>query len=143
MKRRTILGLGIASAMAALFTWPVLTTTDEEVIAMVIRRRLDYLKLDTEGVAQFARDIVNKNTISPARLKMLAAITPLYMKFRLSDGENKMANLLRHGEDRIVGSYLIASDFFINGADETQEVRYLGLLNSRRPCTNPFARLNS
>ena len=139
MNRRILLLGGLAGA-TALGAWPLVSSTDEDIIEMVVRKRLDYLKLDPEGVHRFARDMAAIRSVSRARLKMLAGIKPIYTHFHLSDNNNSLSDLLRHGEDRIVGSYLISSDFFLSGADESRVVNYLGLLDPSRPCGNPFAR---
>jgi hypothetical protein len=107
---------------------------------MVLRRRLDYLTLDEQGVRRFARDILAKGGLSGAKIHLLTAMRTAYARFPLSSGSNSLAYSLRHGEDRIVSTYLISSDFFINGSDATRVIHYLGVLDSRRACANPFAR---
>jgi hypothetical protein len=139
MNRRTLL-FGSLAGVTALVAWPVVSSSDEDIIEMVVRKRLDYLKLEPEGVRRFARDMVALHTVSRARLKILAGIKPIYTRFDLSAGDNWLSNLLRHGEDKIAASYLICSDFFTNNADETRQVQYAGLLDPLRACSNPFAR---
>jgi hypothetical protein len=139
MKRRVFILSGLAAA-GAVVAWQAIDTSDEDAIAMVLRRRLDYLKLDPDGVRRFARDLAAKHVISRAKIHVLSGIKPLYMHYRLSSGSNTLAYQLRHGEDRIVASYLIGSDFFIKGSDETRVVQYLALMDSRHACGNPFAR---
>jgi hypothetical protein len=139
MNRRALLLSGFVGT-AALVAWPAMTTTDEYVIEMVVRKRLDYLKLDAEGVRRFARDTVALHSVSHVRLKALATLKPIYERFYLSAGTNSLANLLRHGEERIVGSYLISSDFFVNDSDESRIVQYQSMLDPMRACGNPFAR---
>lgn len=139
MKRRVFILSGAAAA-AAVIAWQAVAASDEDTIAMVVRRRLDYLKLDPDGLRRFARDIAAQHVISSAKVHLLSGIAPLYTRYELSSGNNSLAYLLRHGEDRIVASYLISSDFFIKGADESRVVQYLGMLDSRRACGNPFAR---
>jgi hypothetical protein len=107
---------------------------------MVVHRRLDYLKLDPDGVRRFARDLITKHVISRSKIRVLSGIAPLYTRYELSSGSNSLAYLLRHGEDRIVSSYLISSDFFIKGSDDTRVVHYVGFIDSHRACGNPFAR---
>lgn len=141
MKRRTFFA-GAAAAICGAGGWAVLTAKDEHVIEMVVKHRLSYLKLDPEGVRQFAADLAEKKIVSRRRMQMLRLIQPMYQSFELSAGENALAYRLRHGEERIVSAYLLSTDFFINNADESREVRYLGLWSNRRsPCGNPFARL--
>jgi hypothetical protein len=139
MKRRTFVlaAVGTLSGLA----WLSYGMTPEEAIVMVIRKRLNYLKLESEGLKKFAQDTIAKHALSSGRIHLLAAIRPVYERTELSSGTNYLAYLLRHGEDRIVSSYLISTDFFVNGADDTRTVQYLGLIDSRRACGNPFARL--
>jgi len=138
MKRRIFLLSGLA-ALSGAGAYLALAMHPEDTIAMVLRKRLDYLQLEPEGVARFARDLLAKHVLSNARTRVLSAARSVYSRFSLSSGTNSLAYLLRHGEDRIVASYLISSDFFVQGADETRVVQYLGLLDSRRACANPFA----
>jgi hypothetical protein len=107
---------------------------------MVVRRRLDYLRLEPQGVRRFAQDMAGRHVISSARMHLLSGFKSVYRRYPLSSGHNSMAYKLRHGEDRVVGAYLISSDFFINGADESRLVNYLGMLDPRTACGNPFAR---
>jgi hypothetical protein len=79
-----------------------------------------------------------KHVISNGRLRFLDVIKPLYMHVSMSPG-SRIGNALRHGEERIVTNYLLSSDFFINGADESRVVRYLGYYDPIRACGNPFA----
>jgi hypothetical protein len=130
-------GLGALSAGAG---WLYFGSSPTDAITMVLRKRLDYLTLDADGVRRFARDLLERNGISSAKIHLLSVMRPVYAGNSLSSGHNDLAYLLRHGEDRIVGSFLISSDFFINGADETRIVKYLGLLDAQRACANPFAR---
>lgn len=113
---------------------------EEQTIEMVLRRRLDYLDLDPAGVRQFAHDMAQLHVLSRQRLRMLSFMSPVYERLKLSDGGNSLAQLLRHGEDRLVSTYLLGSDFFVNGADTARPVKYLGLLDARHACGNPFAR---
>jgi hypothetical protein len=142
MKRRTFfLGAAAAAAVTAASGAAMMLGKDEDTIAMVLHARLPYLTLDPEGVRKFSADLAGLHVVSGARMKLLRLIRPIYQRFELSAGENALAYKLRHGEERIVSLYLLASDFFINGADESRTVRYLGLLDSTRACGNPFARL--
>jgi hypothetical protein len=72
---------------------------------------------------------------------MIGGMRPIYTRYALSSADNALSHMLRHGEDRIVASYLISSDFFTSGADVTRVVHCEGLLNPGRACGNPFARL--
>jgi hypothetical protein len=140
MKRRTFVLSGLAAAAAAFAAWEFARAGNESAIEMVVRKRLDYLTLDPDGVRRFAHDIAALHVISRLRTGLLLGIGPIYTRFSLSSGNNAAAHTLRHGEDRIVSCYLISSDFFINGADESRVVKYLGMLDPLHACGNPFAR---
>jgi len=118
--------------------WRYFGSSDEEAFVTVVRRRLDYLKLDLDGVNAFARDMAARHLISNGRLRFLNVVTPLYMHATLST-KSRFGSALRHGEERIVTNYLLSSDFLINGADESRVVRYLGYYDPMRACGNPFA----
>lgn len=140
MKRRTLLLSGLAAVFGLAAGRLLLGPREEQAIAMVVLRRLDYLHLDPDGVQQFARDMARLHVISRSRLRALAFISPVYTHFALSEGQSALAGVLRHGEDRLVSTFLISSDFFAQGADTARTVKYLGLLDPRHACGNPFAR---
>jgi hypothetical protein len=139
VKRRTFVfaGLGVATTLAG---WQTYRLRDEDLISRIVFGRLDYLRLDEGGVRQFSRDLTKLDVVSESTMRILSGVWPLYSRFALSNGNHGVAHRLRHGEDRIAGAFLISSDFFINGSDEARLVRYLGMLDPRRACGNPFAR---
>lgn len=114
-------------------------STDQSAIVKVLYKRLPYLQLEDAGVRRFARDIAQVHAVSSARLHLLGAAGPLYTDTALA-AHNGFNDALHHGEDRITAQYLLSSDFFRNGADESRTVRYLGYYDARVPCNNPFAR---
>ncbi len=86
---------------------------DPERLAAEVRRHFHYLEIDEASLARFARDYLRH--FSPPNL----AGTDLY------------------------SHYLISSDFFQNGADESKTVRYVAIYNPYlSACRNPFARLD-
>jgi hypothetical protein len=139
MRRRTFLLSG-AAVISALAAWQYFGANVVDVIQMIVRKRLDYLALDPEGLERFAHDMAALHINSKARLQTVSFLRPAYVRFPLSSGHNRFAYLLRHGEDRIVSTYLISSDFFVNGMNESRVVSYLGLPDPLRACGNPFAR---
>ncbi len=111
-------------------------------IIMVLRKRLWFLQLDEEGVQQFATDLAALGVVSEPKLKMIQATAPLYRRIDFT-GRHSVAMTLRHGEERIVSTYLMASDFFLNGADESKVVRYVRLYQPAKnldACSAPFSR---
>jgi len=114
-------------------------SNQEEAVLLVLHKRLDYLQLDPQGARAFAADLVSRRLLSPVRLKLIGAVAPLYMRMGLN-GHDVLQETIRHGEERVVSSFLLSSDFFVNGADTTRIVRYLGFYDPLKACSNPFAR---
>jgi hypothetical protein len=57
-------------------------------------------------------------------------------------GDGFIDTAIRHGEERVTTLFLLSSDFFVNGADISRPVSYVGYYDPARACGNPFARLN-
>jgi hypothetical protein len=132
----------IAAAGAGLLGvggWRFLRSHDEEAILMVLRKRLGYLHLDEAGMRAFASDLASRKLVSSGKLRLMVTLGPLYRRLALNE-RNSITAAIRHGEERIVTNYLLSSDFFINGVDETRTVRYLGFYDPLHACSNPFAR---
>jgi hypothetical protein len=138
MKRRQFFGLA-SGALAALAIWR-LSKRDHEAIALMLYTRLHYLKLDAEGVQRFARDFALRNDLASTRLHLINALGPAYRILTNSPAASHIFAAVHHGEERIITNYLIGSDFFINGADVTRVVHFLGLMDPLQACGNPFAR---
>jgi|ERR1700728_2624719 hypothetical protein len=138
MKRRYFLLSGFVAA-CGLIGWRFAQSSAEAAIVKVVHKKLGYLKLDADGVQRFARDLAAARDISSSRLRIIDAAGPLYTATRLS-AETKLNNGIRHGEDKVVTTFLLSSDLFKNGADQTRTVHYLGLYDPMIACGNPFAR---
>jgi hypothetical protein len=141
VKRRTFVISGAAVIVAG-GALRIALSDKESAVAKILHKRLPYLSLDSAGVAQFAKDAVAHDVIAGTKLRFLDGIGPLYTRFDRSPGKKQNGDI-RRGEERLVGEYLLSSDFFRNGADETRVVRYLGFYDGSKDisaCSNPFAR---
>jgi hypothetical protein len=138
MKRRYFLLSGLG-ALCGIVGWRFLQSSDESAVIKVLHKRLNYLRLDDAGVRRFARDLMANRFLSSARLRTIDAAGLLYTGLALN-AHNKLDDGIRHGEDRLVTQYLISSDFFANGADETSIVHYVGYFDPTVGCNSPFAR---
>lgn len=138
MNRRKLIIGSIAGAVAVLGARLGLASP-EDAVTRVLHKRLDYLKLDEQGVHRFATDVLQREVISRFRLMVIDFVGPLYTDTNVSP-DGKFGSALRHGEDRVVTQFLISSDFFINGADTQRVVKYLGWFDPLAACSNPFAR---
>lgn len=120
----------------------VASTTQQDAVIAVLRKRLDYLCIDEPGARRFADDLVAHATVSGVRLRVLAALAPLYLRVPLT-GNQDWKQLIRHGEEHITTAFLLSSDFFRNSRQESLPVRYLGFYDPwHNPvaCGSPFAR---
>jgi hypothetical protein len=133
-RRQALLVLGGVATLVGLGA----RLPEESGVTAILRKRLNYLELDPAGVREFARDYVARQLMSPGKLRVLAAVGPLYT--RLSRGWSELLTAdIEHGEERIVTTYLLSSDFFagVDHADRT--VRYLGFFDPLGGGGNPFA----
>jgi hypothetical protein len=145
MISRRQLFVAAASGVAGLAGLRYLTSNEEDGIVAVLRKRLDYLVLDEPGVRAFAADLAAHNNVRGSKLRLIDATEPVYSRLPTPANapSSTLAHKLEHGEARIVSLYLLSSDFFANGADETRPVRYVSYydpMDRVRPCGNPFAR---
>lgn len=141
-RRRLLLGVAAGTAgIAGAGIWRYFGASDAEVIAVILRKRLDYLRLDPIGVAAFARELSARDIVGDRPLHLVGMLEPLYVRVPFP-GDNPLSDRIRHGEERIVTMFLLSSDFFRNGADETRMVHYLSFYDPlRQPCATPFSRL--
>ena len=141
-RRRLLLGgIGVVG-VAGLSAWGLGRIGLKAEVVAILRRRLDFLKLDEQGVQTFATDqvdaIFNKRIPTWNRLRYhFGANLPSYQRYHRSD--DTRSRRLRF-EDAVVQLYLLSSSFFVEGSDESRTVRYLGYFDPTHPCQNPFAR---
>jgi hypothetical protein len=131
MKRRRFLLLigvgagGIAIPASAYF----LSSTVKEYAVLLIKREFHYLKLEEGSVEKYVNDYFqypSNNLMEKLKWKAM-----YYLNIR-PDKANSYFELLKY--------YLLSSDFFINKADETKIVKYLGLYSPyKSPVPNPFS----
>ena len=140
--RRQFLVAGVAG-FTGLVTWRFVRSNDENAIIMVLKERLDYLLLEEKGLHDFARDLAAQKILSSNKLRLLNVAGPLYTQLAITTYKNPLSRAVWQREERIVSMYLMSSDFFLSGADETRLVRYTGFydpIRDPRPCSNPFSR---
>jgi hypothetical protein len=139
-RRNVILGsLGVL----AIGLWGLSRGALEAEIARILRRRLAYLRLDEPGLHAFAREqtalIFNKRLPkwNHIEFRFLTEVSPHFKRYyRSSDRRSRIARI----EDNLVSWYMLSSDFFIRGCDDSRIVRYVAYFDPLRPCSNPFAR---
>ena len=142
-RRRLIMGGLGAVGVAGLGAWGLGRLGFQVEIASILRRRLGFLKLDEGGIRAFAKDqtraIFGKKIPNWNRLRyhLTASGASSFKRFyRSADTRSRFARF----EDTLVSTYLLSSDFFWNGSDESRKVNYVAYYDPLRPCNNPFAR---
>ena len=141
-RRRLLLGgLGVAG-VAGLGMWAFGRQALEAEIVSVLRRRLGYLQLDVGGLRAFATDqaqkiVAKRVSMNRLRYHLASNFDSGYKRFlRSTDTRSR----IERSEDILVTTYLLSTDFFVHGADESRTVQYLGYYDPMRACGNPFAR---
>jgi hypothetical protein len=143
MSRRQLLlgGLGTA-ALAALGLGTFGRGAIEAEIAAHVRRRLSFLTLDDTGLRRFAADqvavlLAKRPTVNRLKYHFLSHIAPSFTRYLRS---TETRSRLEQTIDAFASTYLMSSDFFQNGADESETVHYVSFYDPLLACGNPFAR---
>jgi len=140
-RRRFLLGGGAAAASAIFlysggwWFFKVRNQDSTDFIAAILHKKLSWLQLEEDGVQMFAKDFGYQEITSWAGMA-----GPLYRYFDFFELTPR-AEYIDSLEDRVVLEYLLSTDFFLNDADESRPVRYLGYYDPYRPdFRNPLAR---
>jgi hypothetical protein len=111
------------------------------IIAAALRRNLGDLIVSPEDVRLFAADhaqrISRKERLA---LSLFAPLAPLYVRIEKL-ARTVASERLRRFEELVVTKFLLGTDLFASGADESRPLRYTGYPDPYlRPCGNPIAR---
>ncbi len=141
-RRRFLLGGLAVAAVAGLGAIGLGPAAAASHIATVVRRKLPFLKLDEEGLHAFAKDQVSallakRPTWNRLKYHYLSMFAKQFTRYNRS---NDTRTRVQRMEDNFVSTYLLSSDFFINGADESRVIKYMGFYDPLHPCGNPFWR---
>jgi hypothetical protein len=111
------------------------------IVIAILRRRLGYLQLETGSMQRFAEQYVvykGEHAAQLARLSIVALPMTYVTLYRFLP----MGHPLRRLEDNVVSNFLLSTDFFLHGGDESREVKYLSFYDPlAAPCRNPFVHL--
>ena len=110
-------------------------------IFAVFEKRLPYLKWDKAQVMIFIKDFINypRNKELLKKIQRLSFFYPLYAHTHLLE-KTSLASKLHSFEEQIVTKFLLSTNFFHEGADESKPVTYLSYYDPyKMPCQNPFA----
>ena len=149
MKRRTFLLSFVGLFATATGIWSVKSgylSNDERIkktIFTVFEKHLSYLKWDKTEVMTFIQDFIdhidNKGYIEN-KLNKFSLLYPIYNYTNLLD-KTPVASKVRSFEEKIITNFLLSSNFFREGADETKPVKYLFYYDPyKAPCQNSLAK---
>lgn len=139
-RRQLLIGGGVAVAASAAGLGALYgAARGEDTIEAVLRRRLGPLKYQDADLRRFSQEYVIFRSSHRQQLRLLATLAGLYRvatPYPLLSMGSSLARL----ENNIVSNFLLATDFFDNGADLSRPLRYTGLHDPYlRPCRRIFA----
>ena len=108
------------------------------VVEAILKRRVGYLNVDPKSFEHFAGEYVHYKRKHMAQLARLSAIALPFTYVTLYRWL-PMGHPLRRLEDNVVTKYLLSTDFFVHGADESRRIEYLSFYEPHKaPCRNPL-----
>ncbi len=143
MQRRVFLLLALGAAVLGAGAWLFGRARRRPVdtIVAILREKLADLNVDEHDLRRHAEAYVK--TLSSTERALLVGLTGL----ALPSGRSLLGRYrpppspLRELEDGIVGSFLLSTDFFLDGA--VRPPRFVQLYDPyAMPCRNPFARFD-
>lgn len=130
--RRRLLLAATGAAVTGLVGSTYFGTDYHEVLVSTIRTKLSYLKLEDGAPEAFARDF--DADYGPFHVSLLQKLLG-QQGVKTQVGAEDFDNI-------VVSRFLLSTDFFRNGSDESKPVRYLAYFDPYTgACGNPFADL--
>lgn len=139
--RRTLLFFGGAAGLLAVFGgYKFLRGDPKEIIVAILQRRVGYLRVDPKTFDAFAEQYVKNQRQYERQLGHLSAVA-WPMRYFTPYEWFKQGTPIRRLEDNVVSNYLLSTDFFQNGADESRQVEYVAYYDPGiAACRHPWAR---
>lgn len=133
---KTALISSIALATAGVITWRNNKETD--IIVAILKNKLGKLKIKNDDLLVFANEYVESKQRYKKQFTYLSLLSSIFIVIT-PYALLPMNHPLKRMEDNIVSNFLLSTDFFQQGANSNNEVRYLGFYDPyQRPCTNFF-----
>lgn len=112
----------------------------EDLIVRILRRQLYYLDVDEADLRAYAGDLTARTSLmTSSSTRAFSLVNPVYSIAPESvlDADARIGVI----EDEIVTGFLLSSDFFMNGEDESRPVTYIAYYEPGLvPCFNPLLR---
>jgi hypothetical protein len=136
--RRRLIGTAIAAAVG-LTGWCAYENNYSNLIVSILTTKLEFLNLDEVDLNTFAHEFAADAGTFGSKGHLLALTYPVLRRadfMRMGKADTEIAEF----EYRVVSKFLLSTDYFKNGADETRPVRYVAYNSPYRfACGNPFA----
>ena len=141
LRRRRFLLLGAGSAVVIVTGYGVARWyrgDPASVIVAILERRVGYLKVDHTSFERFAVDYLESRKAYKSELALMALFSLPY-RYVTPYAFLKQGHSLRRLESNVVSRYLLSTDFFEHGADESRPVAYVEFHDPYSiACRNPF-----
>ena len=141
LRRRRFLLLGAGSVVVVAGGYGVARWyrgDPASVIIAILERRLGYLQVDRGSFQRFAVDYLETRKEYRRELQLMALFSLPY-RYVTPYPFLKQGHSLRRLESNVVSRYLLSTDFFEHGADESRTVRYVEFHDPYSvACRNPF-----
>lgn len=141
MNRRRFIRISILSIIGAAAATVIAFYNFDSFVLRMLKKDLKTLNVEEQDLKRFITDANNnhywkKNAIDSKKRAFLFVFyfipnigLPYQFKFAQIKG-------------RIVGTFLLSTDFFMNKMDESKKLKYVGFYDPYlRPCQNPFSNL--
>lgn len=111
-----------------------------DLVVSIVRDRLSYLDLSQVDLDAFADDFIADRGAYGIRGRLFAWAYPVIENAGFL---NPMPERTDTFEYRVVSRFLLSTDFFWHGSDETRAIQYVAYDNPYvRLCANPFAQFD-
>jgi hypothetical protein len=139
--RRTFVALGATTGLLGLYAMFKGRCGDAtEVVVAILKRRVGYMRVESESFHVFAKDYVVFRKEYEQDLKKLS-VASLPLRFMSPYAWLDQGHAFRRLEDNVVSKFLLSTDFLQNGGNDRTLVKYLSFYDPQRAvCRNPLAR---
>jgi hypothetical protein len=140
--RRTILLGSLAGLFGARLLYKWYWGDPTQVIEAILTRRVGHLRVEAKAFSTFAAAYLKSRAEHEDRLRHLSTAS-LALQFFTPYTWLGSRHPLRRLENNVVSMFLLSTDFFQNGADETRAVSYVAFYDPTAAiCRNPFVNQN-
>lgn len=142
MKRKTFIGLAAVVAAGAAAGGYIFFENFEDLARKIIRKDTASLKIDPAEMDKFFKAVKDAGTWDKVFTNAHKQLVKWH--YRIDNGlfDLPYATNYKVYRSKIVGTFLLSTDFFTNKMDTSKPVRFTTLFDPyKRPCSSPFSNL--